>query len=96
MSEHTENPEATGHGDGRDAAATEAAQNAVDETTSWEYSAEKDTIAEDLDEGLEQAGVTVEPAERQRLVDAIDGVKEDEHSGGPDVDPTKVSPADEG
>jgi hypothetical protein len=34
-------------------AATEAAQHVVDEVTSWEYSAEPDTIESKLDEGLE-------------------------------------------
>jgi hypothetical protein len=59
-------------------AATEAAQNAVDETTSWEYSAERGTIQADLEKGLDAAGVDVS----------------DEHSGGPEVDPAEVSPAD--
>ncbi|PKW25917.1 hypothetical protein [Phycicoccus duodecadis] len=75
-------------------AATEAAQNAVDETTSWEYSAERGTIQADLEKGLDAAGVDVSDTEKQRLVDEIDDVKGDEHSGGPEVDPAEVSPAD--
>ncbi len=67
-------------------AATEAAQNVVDEVTSWEYSAERDTIEERLDEGLEQAGVDVDEPERQRLVEEIDEVKQDEGRGAPDVE----------
>ncbi len=66
-------------------AATEAAQNVVDEVTSWEYSAEEDTIEARLDEGLEQARVDVDDEERQRLVDEIDEVKQDEGRGAPDV-----------
>jgi hypothetical protein len=66
-------------------AATEAAQNVVDEVTSWEYSAEPDTIESRLDEGLEQSGVDVDGEERQRLVDEIDEVKQDESRGAPDV-----------
>lgn len=76
-------------------AAAEAAQNAVDETTSWEYSAERDTIERDLDEGLEEAGVDVEPSERRRLVDEIDDVKDHEDAGSPRVDPSKATPAPE-
>ena len=66
-------------------AATEAAQNVVDEVTSWEYSAEPDTIGSRLDDGLEQAGVDIDDDERQRLVDEIDEVKQDEGRGAPDV-----------
>ncbi len=74
-------------------AATEAAQNVVDEVTSWEYSAERDTIEERLDEGLEQAGVDVDEPERQRLVEEIDEVKQDEGRGAPDVESAR--PADD-
>ena len=66
-------------------AATEAAQNVVGEVTSWEYSAEPDTIASRLDEGLEQAGVELEDGERRRLVEEIDEVKQDESQGAPEV-----------
>ena len=73
-------------------AATQAAQNVVDEVTSWDYSAEKDTIASRLDEGLEQAQVTVDGDERARLVEEIDDVKQDETRGAPDVEAAR--PAD--
>lgn len=66
-------------------AATEAAQNVVDEVTSWEYSAETDTIEARLDAGLREAGVSVDDEERRRLVEQIDEVKHDETTGSPDV-----------
>ena len=66
-------------------AATEAAQNVVDEVTSWEYSAEPETIAAELDEGLQEAGVELDDDERSRLVEEIDQVKADETRGAPDV-----------
>ena len=76
--------------DARDAAA-EAAQNVVDEVTSWEYSAEPDTIEDALDDGLEQAGVSVDAEERRRLVEKIDAVKH--HDGGaPTVDSAEPAP----
>ncbi len=74
----------------QDDAATEAAQNVVDEVTSWEYSAEPATIESRLDDGLEQAGVDVDDEERQRLVDEIDGVKQDEGHGAPDVESARA------
>jgi hypothetical protein len=67
-------------------AATEAAQNVVDEVTSWEYSAETDTIESCLDDGLREAGVEVDPEQRRRLVEGIDEVKQDEGKGAPQVD----------
>jgi len=76
----------------RDDAATEAAQNVVDEVTSWEYSAEPDTIGSALDEGLEQAEVTVDEAQRQRLVDEIDAVKHHEDRGAPTVESAEPAP----
>lgn len=85
----------TTQGDGVQAAATEAAQNVVDETTSWEYSAERDTIEDRLDEGLDAAGVEVDDTEKARLVDEIDEVKDGETAGAPEVDPHHVSPADD-
>ena len=71
-------------------AAKEAAQHVVDEVTSWEYSAEPDTIESRLDQGLEQAGVDVDDEERQRLVDEIDEVKQDEGRGAPDVESARA------
>ena len=66
-------------------AAREAAQNVVDEVTSWEYSAETGTIEARLDEGLREAGVEVDEEERRRLADEIDEVKQDETKGSPEV-----------
>jgi hypothetical protein len=75
----------------RQDAAAEAAQNVVDEVTSWEYSAEPDTIESRLDEGLEQAGVGVEDTERRRLVEEIDEVKQDEDRGTPQVEAARAT-----
>lgn len=69
----------------RQDAAVEAAQNAVEEASSWEYSAERETIEARLDDGLQQAGVELDDAERHRLVDEIDAIKQDETRGAPDV-----------
>ena len=76
----------------RQDAASEAAQNVVDEVTSWEYSAEKATIESRLDDGLREAGVEVDDDERRRLVEEIDEVKQDETSGSPSVQ--AAEPAD--
>ena len=77
---------------GDEEAATEAAQNVVDEVTSWEYSAETATIGTRLDEGLQEAGVDLEEGERRRVVEEIDRVKRDETRGAPDVEPGSASP----
>ena len=74
-------------------AAKEAAQNVVDEVTSWEYSAEPDTIGSKLDDGLEEARVDLDDEERRRIVEEIDDVKQDESRGAPDV--TSAQPADD-
>jgi hypothetical protein len=76
-------------------AATEAAQNVVDEVTSWEYSADRETIEDRLEEGLDEAGVTVDDMEKRRLADDIDGLKHDETGGTPDVDGEHVEGADD-
>ena len=86
----TEPDETPGAGD----AAAEAAQNVVDEVTSWEYSAERDTIEDQLDQGLDDAGVTVDEGEKQRIVDEVDQLKNDETAGTPEVGPSHVEPAD--
>jgi len=65
-------------------AAIEAAQRVVDEVSSWEYSAEDDTIAQQLDEGLAKAKVSLSDDERTRVLAAIDQMK-DEHSSAPQV-----------
>ena len=74
-------------------AAAEAAQNVVDGVTSWESSAEPDTIESRLDEGLQEVGVEVDAEEKQRLVEEIDEVKQDEGLGSPDV--RSAQPADD-
>ena len=66
-------------------AAAEAAQNVVDDVTSWEYSGDRDRIADKLDEGLDEAGVDVPTQEKARVVEEIDDLKQ-ESSGTPDVD----------
>ena len=65
-------------------AAIEAAQRVVDEVSSWQYSAEDSTIAEQLDEGLAKAKVSLSGDERTRILAEIDGMK-DEKSSAPQV-----------
>lgn len=65
-------------------AATEAAQRVVDEVSSYQYSAEDGTIAEQLDRGLAQAKVALDDDERTRILADIDGMK-DEQSSAPQV-----------
>lgn len=65
-------------------AATEAAQRVVEEVSSWQYSAEDGTIAQQLDEGLAQAKVRLDDDERSRILAEIDEMK-DEHSSTPQV-----------
>ena len=89
MSDATHDPE-------QQDAATEAAQNVVDEVTSWEYSAEPDTIESRLDEGLREAGVEVDADERRRIVEEIDDVKRDETRGAPDVGSAQATGDPEG
>ncbi len=65
-------------------AAIEAAQAVVDQVSSYQYSAEDSTIAQQLDEGLAQAKVSLDDEERTRILAEIDGLK-DEQSGTPQV-----------
>ena len=65
-------------------AATEAAQAVVDQVSSYQYSAEDSTIAQQLDEGLAKAQVSLDDEERARILAEIDGLK-DEQSGTPQV-----------
>lgn len=65
-------------------AATEAAQRVVDNVSSYQYSAEDSTIAEQLDAGLREAQVALDDDERTRLLAEIDDLK-DEESGTPQV-----------
>ena len=70
--------------DERQQAAIEAAQRVVDEVSSWQYSAEDETIAQQLDEGLSKARVSLGDDERTRILAEIDGMK-DEQSSAPQV-----------
>ncbi|WP_224274868.1 hypothetical protein [Nocardioides lacusdianchii] len=65
-------------------AAIEAAQRVVDEVSSYQYSAEDSTIAQQLDEGLREAQVSLDDGERSRILAEIDDMK-DEHSSAPQV-----------
>lgn len=65
-------------------AAIEAAQAVVDEVSSYEYSAEDDTIAQQLDDGLRKAQVALDDDERSRILAEIDAMK-DEQSSAPQV-----------
>ena len=70
--------------DEKQQAAIEAAQRVVDEVSSYEYSAEDDTIARQLDDGLAKAKVSLSDDERTRILAEIDGMK-DERSSAPQV-----------
>jgi hypothetical protein len=61
----------------------EAIQLVVDRVSSWQDGATEGTVAEELRKGFDEAGVEVEPAEVDKLADAI----QSEHS---DVDVTVV------
>lgn len=65
-------------------AAIEAAQRVVDEVSSYQYSAEDATIAQQLDEGLAKAQVSISDDEKARILAEIDGMK-DEQSSAPQV-----------
>ncbi|QSR32652.1 hypothetical protein CFI00_19565 [Nocardioides sp. S5] len=65
-------------------AAVEAAQRVVDEVSSYQYSAEDSTIAQQLDEGLSKARVSLDDDERTRILAEIDDMK-DEQSSAPQV-----------
>ncbi len=65
-------------------AAVEAAQRVVDDVSSYQYSAEDSTIAQQLDDGLREAKASLDDEERSRILAEIDGLK-DEHSATPQV-----------
>jgi len=71
------------HSAGHDEA-EEAAQRVADSVESWEYSAEPETVEDQLDAGLEEAGVEVPTGERDKLVQQI---KDDDAT--PDVTEAK-------
>jgi hypothetical protein len=70
--------------DEKQQAAIEAAQRVVEEVTSWQYSADDPMIADQLDEGLAKAKVSLSDDERTRILAEIDGMK-DEQSSAPQV-----------
>ena len=70
--------------DDKQQAAIEAAQRVVEEVSSWQYSAEDSTIAQQLDEGLAKAQVSISDDEKTRILAEIDGMK-DEKSSAPQV-----------
>lgn len=72
-------------------AAIEAAQRVVDDVSSYQYSAEDATIADQLDEGLAKAQVSLSDDERTRILAEIDGLK-DERTATPQV--RSASPAE--
>lgn len=66
-------------------AAVEAAQKVVDTVTSWDYSATDEKIEDKLLQGLREAGVSLPDSERDRLLDEIAALKQDETAGTPQV-----------
>ena len=70
--------------DEKQQAAVEAAQRVVEEVSSWQYSADDQMIADQLDEGLRKAGVRLDDDERSRILSEIDDMK-DEQSSAPQV-----------
>ena len=70
--------------DDKQQAAIEAAQRVVEEVSSWQYSADDGMIADQLDEGLAKAKVSISDDERTRILAEIDGMK-DEQSSAPQV-----------
>ena len=72
-------------------AATEAARAVVDQVSSYQYSAEDSTIAQQLDKGLAEAKVSLDDDERTRILAEIDGMK-DRQSSTPQV--TSATPVE--
>lgn len=66
--------------------ATEGAQNVVDRVTSYHYSSDRAAVESELDEGMGEAGVEMEPDEHKRVVDDIEDLKQDETLGTPVVE----------
>jgi uncharacterized protein YpuA (DUF1002 family) len=59
-------------------ARTEALRNVVDRVTSWQETATEGTIREELDSALDEVGIDLSEAQRQRVTEQI--------SDGEDVD----------
>lgn len=64
--------ESTGQ-DGQESqdAAREAAQHVADSAESWEHGAQEPEVREHLEEGLDEAGVEVSEAEKDKLVEQV-------------------------
>lgn len=67
----------------QDQARTEALRHVVERVTAWQETAPDGTIADELDRGLREAGITLNEAERYDLVHRI--------SAGRDVDLTRFT-----
>lgn len=73
------------------AARVEALQGVVDRVTSWQETATEGTIHDELDRGLQEAGVTLTDAQRDRVAEQIgageevdvDALAADSEAGGP-------------
>ena len=62
----TENSEPT-----QDDARTEALRHVVDRVSSWQETATDGTIADELDKGLREAGVTLTDEQREHVIEQI-------------------------
>ncbi len=58
-------------GEGTEDARVEVLQAAVDRVVSWQEGADGATVRTELDDALAQAGVDVDEATRQRIVDRV-------------------------
>lgn len=73
----------------QDDARAEALQRVVERVNAWQETATDGTIAEELDRGLRDAGITLNDTERERLVAQISAGKRvdvsdyNETGGGP-------------
>ena len=52
-------------------ARTEALRNVVDRVTSWQETATEGTIREELDSALDEVGIDLSEAQRQRVTEQI-------------------------
>lgn len=54
-----------------DSARREAAEHVVERVESWDEGARPDTVRDDLEEGMTQAGVNVDDADLDRMAEEI-------------------------
>ncbi|MCK0112462.1 hypothetical protein MWU75_09965 [Ornithinimicrobium sp. F0845] len=66
----SDQPRETGSSEAADAR-QEAAEHVVDRVGSWDEGAEPQTVRDDLEEGMDKAGVEVDDAELDRMSDEI-------------------------